>query len=266
MKNNQQWRKKIMKLGLLLIVGVSMNAIAGWLDLGGDSWKEEVLLHDGQKIIVQRTQSYGGRSEFGQAGPIKKHSVSFTLPGSSQYIIWNSEFGEDLGRTNFNLMAVHVLNGTAYIVATPNLCLSYNKWGRPNPPYIFFRYDGSAWIRIMLEQFPLEFKTINVVLSIQKFQAEKLSSVPLTSAEKIRDLNNHIDRPEYKTILREPVNYDPDCIPMVTNGKGSWRAKAWFSKKPTREACQAACTSDDFDENTCPCKKIFEGMRNGGTT
>lgn len=134
--------KQIMKRGLWLLLGVSLNACAGLFGFGGDSWKEEVLLHDGQKMIVERSQSYGGRSEPGQSGPIKEHTIRFMLPGASQAISWTSEFGEDLGRTNFNLLAVHVLNGTPYVVAEPNLCLSYNKWGRPNPPYVFFKYSN----------------------------------------------------------------------------------------------------------------------------
>ena len=100
---------------------------------------------------------------------------------------------------------MHVLNGTPYVVASPNLCLSYNKWGRPNPPYVFFKYEGSAWQRTALEQFPAEFKTINVVLSIQKAEAGQLSSAGLTSAEKVRELNRHVEPLEFKTILREAL-------------------------------------------------------------
>lgn len=191
-------------LGLML--GMSMNAKAGLFGLGGTSWKEEVLLHDGQKIIVERSQTYGGRREPGQSAPIKEHSIRFTVPGSHESITWISEYGEDLGRTNFDLLAVHVLNSTPYVVASPNLCLSYNKWGRPNPPYVFFKYDGNVWQRISQERFPAEFKTINVILSIQKFQADQWSSMGLVSAEKIKEMNSHAENPERKTILREPLS------------------------------------------------------------
>ena len=188
----------------ILIMGISMNAF-GFLGFGGTSWKEEVLLHDGSKIIVKRSQTYGGRHEPGQSSPIKEHTISFELPNSNKTIVWTSEYGEDLGRTNFNLLAVHVLNGTPYLVASPNLCLSYNKWGRPNPPYVFFKYDGKAWQRIQLSEFPAEFKTINVALDIRGRQEEELVKMGLVSAEKIKQLNAHSEIPEFKTILREPV-------------------------------------------------------------
>ena len=211
-------------IGLILAFGVSMSACAGFLGFSGDSWKEEVLLHDGSKIIVKRSQSYGGRHEIGQSPPIKEHTISFKLPGSDKTITWISEYGEDLGRTNFNLLAVHVLNGTPYIVASPNLCLSYNKWGRPNPPYVFFKFDGKAWQRIPLEEFPAEFKTINVALDIRGRQVQILVEMGLASAEKIKQLNAHSEIPEFKSILREPLSKErinEMCEERVLY-KGSW--------------------------------------------
>ena len=168
---------------LVLTLGVSMNAYG----FGGDSWKEEVLLHDGSKMIVKRSQSYGGQHEIGQPPPIKEHTISFMLPSTKETITWTSEYGEDIGRTNFYLLAVHVLNGTPYIVASPYLCLSYNKWGRPNPPYVFFKYDGKAWQRIPIEEFPAEFTTINVALDILGREVKNLVSLGVVSSERSRN-------------------------------------------------------------------------------
>jgi hypothetical protein len=109
--------------------GVSMSAGAGFLGFGGTSWKDEVLLHDGSKMIVERSQSYGGRHEIGQSSPVKEHTITFSLPNSGKTISWTSEYSEDVGRANFNLLALHILNSTPYLVVEPNLCLSYNKWG-----------------------------------------------------------------------------------------------------------------------------------------
>lgn len=142
--------------------------------------------------------------ETGQPPPIKEQSVSFALPNSNQTITWKSEYGEDVGRANFDLLAVHVLSGTPYIVATPNLCLSYNKWGRPNPPYVFFKFDGKTWQRIPLSKFPAELQTVNVVVDTLEDQ-DKLASLGFVSAEKIKELNSDIRLPEYRTILREPL-------------------------------------------------------------
>lgn len=204
MRADYLWQKRIVKLGLILMMGGGMSADAGFLGFGGTSWKEEVLLHDGSKIIIKRSQSRGGSHEIGQPPPVKEHTISFTLPNSSKTITWTSEYGADVGRSNFDLLAVHVLNGTPYIVASPNLCLSYNKWGRPNPPYVFFKYDGKDWQRITLSEFPAEFKTINVAVSTLGDE-DILTSLGFVSAEKIKELNSDYKQPEYKTILREPL-------------------------------------------------------------
>jgi hypothetical protein len=253
------WLKVFKAIGLALTLGVSMSADAGLFGFGGDSWKEEVLLHDGQKIIVVRSQTYKGHSEPGQPAPIDEHTIRFSLPGSSKTITWTSEYGEDIGRTDFNLSALHVKNNTPYVVAEPNLCLSYNKWGRPNPPYVVFRHDGNTWQRIAFDALPSEFTTVNVVKRIRGIDVENLVKTKQVSAEQVAALNAGLERPEAKEILREPMKYDPECIPMVTNGKGLWLSKGWFSSKPNLEACLVGCQRENFDEKTCPCNKIFEG-------
>lgn len=189
---------------LVLTLGVSMNANAGLFGFGDPSWKEEVLLHDGSKMVVERSQSYGGRHEIGQSPPIKEQTIAFTVPNTSTTIEFKSEYGEDIGRANFELLALHILNGTPYIVTAPNLCLSYNKWGRPNPPYVFFQYDGKAWKRIALEELPKEFKDINLVIN-SKGKEKILTAQSIVTAELVKKLNGELEQPEYKTILREAV-------------------------------------------------------------
>jgi hypothetical protein len=130
---------------VLIFIGVTNMSEAGFLGIGNTaSWKEEVLLHDGSKIIVERWQKRGGGHEIGQKPPIREQSITFTLPGTIKIINWKDEYSEDIGHSNFDLVALHILNATPYIITTPNLCLSYNKWGRPNPPYVIFKFDGKA--------------------------------------------------------------------------------------------------------------------------
>jgi hypothetical protein len=203
-------RRWMAMLGVILAMGIVTSADAGLFGLGGTSWKEEVLLHDGSKVIVNRSQNYGGRHEIGQSPPVKEHTITFTLTGADKTIKWVSEYSEDIGRTNFNLLALHVLNGVPYLIVEPNLCLSYNKWERPNPPYITFKYDGNAWQRIQMAELPSEFKTINLIVNngreedIQK-AANELGYVP---AEGVHAINSSLRQLEYQTILREAVPQD----------------------------------------------------------
>ncbi|MBK9160191.1 MAG: hypothetical protein IPM27_01230 [Nitrosomonadales bacterium] len=243
-----------------------MSACAGFLGLGGDSWKEEVLLHDGQKIIVERSQSYGGRHEVGQALPIKEHKITFALPNSSKTITWASEYGEDIGRTNFNLLAVHVLNDTPYVVASPNLCLSYNKWGRPNPPYVFFKYDGKEWQRVSLDEFPVEFKTANIDFGMTwaiRDRKVKFDRGDLLFAETVRRHNEEGRQPEYKTLMREAVKggdgSSVNCEKLIPYGKGGWLGFDWFTDQPSLEACLKFCDQKKVNAESCPCNSIFKG-------
>jgi len=189
----------------------------------GTSWKEEVLLHDGRKLIVERSQSYGGRHEIGQKPPIKEQSLTFTLPGTNRSITWKSEYSEDIGRVNLTLLALHVLNDTPYIVAEPNLCLAYNKWGRPNPPYVLFKHDGKTWQRIPLSEFPAQFKDINVVVNTLG-EAGTIAKAKVISADTVREFNSQLwrypnEQLQYKTILREPLSTAQLCPPELTGFK-----------------------------------------------
>jgi len=204
-------RLNIIKLTLLLLaLMVSASANAGLFDLGGDSWKEEVLLHDGQTIIVERSQTYGGRHEIGQSSPVKQHRIRFTPPKSGHAITWTSEYGEDLGRTNFNLLALHVFDDTSYLIVEPNLCLAYNKWERPNPPYVIFKHDGHSWQRIEMNVLPKAFERINLVVNngriddIKKATKEK----GYVSAGSVESFNSSLTQTQYKRILREPLSND----------------------------------------------------------
>ena len=194
-------------LGLLvaiLILGTSMNAF-GFLGFGGTSWKEEVLLHDGQKIVVERSVDRGGRHEIGQKPPYKEQSLVFALPGTNQQVRWEDKFSEDLGMANFLPMLLDVRDGVAYLVVSPMGCLSYNKWGRPNPPYVVFKYDGKAWQRIPLEELPTEIKTPNLIFSMPDIEVGKAATGFMT-VEKIKAIISGYKQPEYKTILREPLS------------------------------------------------------------
>jgi hypothetical protein len=222
MRNVKVIVEQVARLWLVLIMGVSMNADAGWLGLGGDSWKEEVLLHDGQTIIVKRSQSYGGRGEIGQNAPIREHTLSFTLPNTSKTIEWKSEYSEDVGRANFNLLALHVLDATPYVVAEPNLCLSYNKWGRPNPPYVLFKYDGKTWLRIQMSELPIEFKTINVSLDIRSRPGQELVAMGKVPYQEIVKRNAHAETPHFKSILREAYPGAGGGCEELIKHKGYW--------------------------------------------
>jgi len=244
-------------LVLVTAVGMSSNAF-GFLGFGGTSWKEEVQLHDGSRLVVKRWQSYGGRHEIGQSPPVKEQHITFAMPGSDKTVSFKSEYGADIGTTNFNLLALHISNSTPYIVATPFMCLSFNKWGRPNPPYVIFKHNGTDWQRITIQELPAEFKEINLVIET-KGEMKSLEAPPVVSAELVRKLNGKLKRPEYQSILRESLPKPNECPEMIYDGKGGWVGVGWFKEQPNYEACLRHCHLNGMTDQYCPCGTLFKG-------
>jgi hypothetical protein len=227
MKANRSWLKQMAELGFLFMTGPSMSAVAGFLGFGGASWKEEVLLHDGKKLIVERSQARGGRHEIGQDVPVAKHTVSFLLPGKDKPITWESEFGLEIEKSSLSLLAIDVVGGIPYIVTTPTGCIAYNKWGRPNPPYVFFKFDGNAWQRVLLTEFPKEVKIANVAIGALTLREEKMltgHSGPVP-AEQVKSMNAESKNPDVRYLtmfVREPIKGSPTACEELVYYKGAW--------------------------------------------
>jgi hypothetical protein len=213
--------KRIMQSGLMVMMALSLSACAGFPGLGGTSWREEVLLHDGSKIIVKRTAARGGRHEIGQQPPIREQGLTFFLPTTDERITWKSDYSQDVGLADFMPILLDIFHGTAYVVSAPVGCLSYNKWGRPNPPYVAFRYDDKAWKRISLQELPAEIKTPNFIISSPDNKVEQIGKSFVT-AEDIRAINSNLTQPEYKTILREALANAGGGCPELVYYKGGW--------------------------------------------
>jgi hypothetical protein len=223
MINGHSLLKGFGTIGLILTLGLSMNADAGVFVFGDTSWEEEALLHDGSKIMVTRTVERGGRHEIGQKPPYKNQSLSFALPKTGQRIVWEDHYSEDLGSANFLPMLVDIFGGTTYLVVSPMGCLAYNKWVRPNPPYVIFKYQDKEWKRILLQDLPAEITTPNLIFSAPDIEVEKIGMRSI-SAEMIQRITNGYKQPEYKTILRVPLTIErinQMCEERVLY-KGSW--------------------------------------------
>jgi hypothetical protein len=206
---------------LLVLAAVSLSACAGLPFTGGSSWREEVLLHDGRTLIVERSIVRRGRHEIGQSPPIGEQTIRFIMPDTHQTITWKDQYSEDLGMANFLPLALDIHHGVAYLIANPMGCLSYNKWGRPNPPHVVFKYNKNEWQRIPMEELPAEIKMPNLISSAPDVEVEK-SGKRFMSAEMIKKIRMGYKQPDNRTILREPTTGgNTGCMVMVRY-RGHW--------------------------------------------
>lgn len=189
----------------ILVLGASMNAYAGLFGLGGTSWKEEVLLHDDTKIVVERYIKRYGKHEVGQRPPIGEQSLAFVLPETNQRVVWKDEYSADLGGANFNLMMLDIMRGSAYLLATPAGCFSYNKWGRPNPPYVILKLEGDEWRRISIEELPTEIVRPNLLFSSPDDVAARTQVQGIVPATAIQNEFHRYRQPEFRSIVRKIV-------------------------------------------------------------
>jgi len=231
-------------------------------------WKEEVLLHDGQTIIVDRSQTHGGRAEIGQ-DPIAEHIVSFTVPGTHNRIKWSSGF--DVNDDRLVLLALDIVNGVPYIVTHPAGCIAYNKWGRPNPPYVFFKYDGKVWQRILPAEYPSLINEANVVIGFSNHEERLQKYSQAVPAADIKSINAEAKNPHvlfHRVFTKYPLPVTGDtnvgCEEMVTNGKGTWLSIDWFSSEPSYEACLKVCSEQWFSKEYCPCDRLLNIKTQGG--
>jgi len=204
---------------LVVACGVSTNACTSTF-----SWEEEVLLHDGKKIIVERKDTYDYRMnhEIGQGPPLAEHKTTFKIPGMNQKVVWKSDYRMRSNPESLQLIALDFLDSVPYVATLAWGCVAYDKWERPNPPYIFFKYvDG--WKHISLHEFPEEFQ-INLIVTSRKKDEPKIAEADnkfgYVPAEIVEAINKEPGRTKQSYALyREPIDLFGVC-PEVTGPDG----------------------------------------------
>lgn len=243
---------------LAIAVTANLTACTAMPGIGHTmSWKEEVRLHDGQVIVVERFYNLGGYPaiESHNRSPLDE-TLTFTLPGSSKEIVWKSEFNNLPEPNSLGPLLLGVVDGIPYLATSPAGCIAYNKWGRPNPPYVLFKYVNGAWQRIPLEAFP-------AVLINSNLMSRPDSSViqPYYTLEEVKgQMQGRNIAPEARTVQREVVpNTWKSCPPMISYGKnGGWIGLDWFSDQPSLNACLRVCDQKRISSETCPCNTLFK--------
>jgi len=225
-------------------------------------WKEEVLLHDGQTIIVDRSRKLGGyRYVDSRNRSILEEKWKFPVPGTYKFVTWKVNQELPPKGTPLMLVTIGFIHGTPYIATVPAGCISYNYWGRPNPPYVFFKYDGQTWQRIKLEEFPMELTEANVVVGSPKPYNQ---TGTLTIAQ-VKGENRYLAA-HLKKIARERLSAreasEVGCPFEIYDGT-YWRGAGSLLRQSTYEECLNECLRIDIKEEYCPCDKLFKNKTGG---
>ena len=115
-----------------------------WLPHTRRSWEEEVKLHDGTVIVVDRSvkrDRFGGEAGF--SGDVVSQKIKFSANG--EQIVWK----DDITPIIFD-----VVNSTYFVVAAPMLHDKCGEHGNPNPPFIFYKYEKGHWNSIRPSELP----------------------------------------------------------------------------------------------------------------
>lgn len=135
------WRKRWLRWAVLLL-GLAVAAFL--VPYERRSWTEDVKLSDGTIVKAHRTSKasrFGG--DVGRRGPVVEESVTFDYRG--QKMSWA---GDTI------VLVADVYQGTPFVATDAGFGEIELRYGRPNPPRVFFRRDAGGWQRIAPEEFP----------------------------------------------------------------------------------------------------------------
>jgi hypothetical protein len=171
-------------------------------------WKEEVLLHDGRVLVIDRSVKTGYvPREIGQSPGESDYTLTFKGADGKE-ITW------DDGRGRFIPMILDLEASVPYVVATGATGLVYGVEGCPRPPYFFFRWSAGQWQRVTYEEFPKAIRKANLSAGLtypsRDPMRERIARGELVTKEDVIRLKRTAN-PERKEV-REDAPTPMDCV------------------------------------------------------
>lgn len=111
-------------------------------------WKQEVKLHDGRTIVLER-RSKQVDMQLPTKGTLETwQQIAFTQPNTGRKIQWEVPKGLGIFSLDFN-------GSTTWIVLKPMSVADYNNWKCPNPPWVVFQMENDVWQQHSIENLPI---------------------------------------------------------------------------------------------------------------
>ncbi|THF62244.1 hypothetical protein [Pseudothauera rhizosphaerae] len=186
-----------MKSSLASLQAIRDRLLAQDLELAGavpdDNWSEEIVLHDGSALKLERNVSYTLSHSFGDAGSgyqlsrnkLRKHQLRFTHPKNGEILTWQ-------GEVSVEPVLLDVVDGTPYIVLAARPTKEVAQiYGCTELPFIYLRHDHkqrNVWHPVPLDRAPDSLKRMNISIIGDKSPKQHLSAAEIdeTIAKKIR--------------------------------------------------------------------------------
>ncbi len=196
---------------MAMVVAIILLAGCG----GSRNWKEEVRLADGQIIEVDRWAKLGNPldreiQDLGSGSPTIGYGIRIRQPETGKYVLWETD-------KTLTPLALGFRGRVIYLAASPRFCWAYDQLGRPVPPYVFLKYEESAWQRIPVEEFPEEIRHANLFVGSRERDVGSGEVSARQTEESNRSLSSYL-----RNIYRSGIKGMEMCIrklPPKPNGK-----------------------------------------------
>ena len=173
----------IAHLFLACFLCLGLYAMAGFPFMSETvSWNEEVLLSNGQRLLVHRDAIYGP-DEWGRSGRgrLEKQSIHFSLNGKK--VKWEND---DEWFFDYMPDILDVVGSTPFLVIPIHEWAPCNKYDFPQEGLVAFAFKNEIWKRIPLVELPANLK-VNLLRSARdirygKEYRDKLITPPRSGA------------------------------------------------------------------------------------
>lgn len=167
----------ILKSALLLItLMLPMLAACSNKAFEPFDWKEEILLHDGRKVIAERVDTYGGPREPSQTEPnTKERTIKFADPSDPK----KTYSHKITGTSNYLMLDFHQSRPWLIVYVGP-----FSTDTRcPIGTYDTYSWDGQQWVQRSFKDKPKEFSKPNMAVS---YLAETRKKGQLTTSQALQ--------------------------------------------------------------------------------
>jgi hypothetical protein len=148
---------------------------------GPFDWKEEILLHDGRKVVVDRVDTYGGSREPSQAEPnTKDRTIRFADPSDPKKTYSHKITGSS------NYLMLDFYEGKPWLIVRVGPFSTDTRC--PIGTYDTYSWDGQQWVQRSFKERPKPFIKPNMATSYTVDAPERRRKGQLLTKEEIQKI------------------------------------------------------------------------------